>query len=280
MISSKRLALQLTPLLDLLLIVIFAQYLEIEQTADQIQQQTAAQQAQSQFALRQTMDQLEFTRQVLDATQQQRSQAERKLEELRTLRQSEQATAETENQELTTRLQDVSRQRDRILQIVRQLYASSSEELRKMLDQLATGSNIPSPVSPEQIQAMAEQVASAEPRELATFLMAYEEIRKRCDLWELHLDPQGLVHVFDGTNRHKFRVGTAEDFQRQLFDLYKSLPQTKGLVILLVSYGEVRADMRQNVLLSLPAVTERMRADAAGRTRFEYAILGYLPLSD
>ena len=32
MISAKRLSLQLTPLLDLLLIVIFAQYLEIEQT--------------------------------------------------------------------------------------------------------------------------------------------------------------------------------------------------------------------------------------------------------
>jgi len=280
MISAKRLALQLTPLLDLLLIVIFAQYLEIEQTATTINQQTVAEQARQEYELKQAREQLAFTRQVLDATQQHRTQAERKLEELRLASQTEQTASETEAQELTSRLQDVSQQRDRILQVVKQLYASSSEELRKLFDQLASASNTPSPVSPEQIQALAEKVATSEPRELATFLLAYEEIRKRCDLWELHLDPQGLVHLFDGTNRHKFRAGSAEDFQRQLFDLYKSLPQTKGLVILLVSYGEVRADMRQNVLLSLPAVTERMRADAAGRTRFEYAILGFLPLQE
>ncbi|WP_013628543.1 hypothetical protein [Rubinisphaera brasiliensis] len=277
MISAKRLSLQLTPLLDLLLIVIFAQYLEIEQTTKAEQQERAVALAEQQFELQELREKLQFTEQVLDATQQFRTEAEQKLTSVSEQRQAELDASVSEQELLEMKLRDVTDQRDRIIRAFKKIYAQSSEEIRKLLDKLAQTAGMPQPVSPERINELAAEMAESEPRDLATFLLAYEEIRKRCDIWELHLDPRGVVHLFDGQTKHSFRAGAPADFERNLFSLYKSLPQSKGLVILLVSYGEVRADLRQNVLLGLPAVTERMREDADGRTRFEYAVIGYLP---
>jgi len=280
MVSAKRLSLQLTPLLDLLLIVIFAQYLEIEQTTQSEQQERSVALAEQQFELQELREKLQFTEQVLKATQNFREEAEEKLSSVSEQRQAERSASASEQEQLETRLRDVTDQRDRIIRAFKKIYAQSSEEIRKLLDKLAQTAGMPQPVSPERINRLAEEMAESEPRDLATFLLAYEEIRKRCDIWELHLDPRGVVQLFDGERRHEFRAGSPDDFERNLFSLYKSLPQSKGLVILLVSYGDVRADLRQNVLLALPSVTDRMREDADGRTRFEYAVIGFLPTTE
>lgn len=276
MISAKRLSLQLTPLLDLLLIVIFAQYLEIEQKSTAESEAQAAREARQQFELRQSREQLKFTQDVLAATRAFQDNTEQQLAELK----NQQQAARDEQQDLVARLSEVGSQRDRIVSALKQAFAGSSEEIVKLLEQLAHSPGTPQPISPETIQKLADQVAQAPPRDLALLLLAYEEIRKRCDIWELHLDDQGIFTLFDGNTRHSFRASSAEDFQRRLFELYKSLPQAKSLVILLVSYGEVRADLRQNMLMSMPIVTDRMRNDASGLTRFEYAVIGYLPEND
>jgi hypothetical protein len=64
-------------------------------------------------------------------------------------------------------------------------------------------------------------------------------------------------------------------FEEDLFRKYKSLPQSKDLVILLLSVDR-RSERQfvQPVRAALPRVVDRMRADAGGRTRFEYADLG------
>ena len=110
--------------------------------------------------------------------------------------------------------------------------------------------------------------------------MAYEEIRKRCDVWNIHLDERGIANLSLNEHHDQIRLTSKEDFQRSFYEIYKSLPQPKGLVIILVSYGDVARTLRERLLLSLPEVTERMREDADGRTRFEYAVIGYLPETD
>jgi hypothetical protein len=62
-----------------------------------------------------------------------------------------------------------------------------------------------------------------------------------------------------------------------MFERYRTLPQPKSLVIVVLSYGNVRAAAYEAALTGLPTVIEKMQADAAGRTRFEYAVLGYDP---
>ncbi len=272
-INSKRLALQLTPLLDLLLIVIFAQYLEVEQKTVVDTETRAVQESRQQFLLEQSRDQLRHTREVLSGIQALREQAEQQLAESHTQIDNLDQT----QQETQARLEEVARQRDRVVSALQQAFAGADEQVTELLKQLAETPETQRTLSPEQAQQLADDLAQADPRDLVVLLLAYEEIRKRCDIWELHLDSQGRYTLFDGTQRHVFRATTAEEFERRLFETYKSLPQPKSLVILLASFGEVRADLRQNMLLSLPTVIERMRRDASGLVRFEYALIGYLP---
>lgn len=272
-LNSKRLALQLTPLLDLLLIVIFAQYLEIEQKATVETEARTVQAARQQYLMDQSREQLRHTQEVLRNIQVFREQAEQQLAETR----AQLDSLEQTQQETQTRLEEVARQRDRVLSAVQQALAGADERVTDLLKQLAETPETQRSLSPEQAQQLADDLSQADPRDLAVLLLAYEEIRKRCDIWELHLDNQGRYTLFDGTQRHVFRATTAEEFERRLFETYKSLPQPKSLVILLASFGEVRADLRQNMLLSLPTVIERMRRDASGLVRFEYALIGYLP---
>ena len=77
--------------------------------------------------------------------------------------------------------------------------------------------------------------------------------------------------------REGFRARTAEEFADKLYAAYKSLPQPKSLVVIMLSWGDARADVREAALRALPIVTERMRQNAGGFIRFEYAVLGFQP---
>ncbi|HBN77982.1 MAG TPA: hypothetical protein DD473_19665 [Planctomycetaceae bacterium] len=278
--SIKRLSLQLTPLLDLLLIVIFAQYLEMEQTTQAVTEKRTDDLAVLEYRLDEAEQNLMFSKEVLAESQRLRFQAEEELKAAQQMRAEDQLKAAADQDEMSGRLKDVSEQRDKILSALKTAYQNSSLEISKIIEALSKGGTTPQPIAPEKVEELAKDVEQSQPRDLATFLLAYEEIRKRCDIWEIHINSQEVIDVHIGEKTFSIRAVSEDDFQEKLFNLYKSLPQTKGLVIILVSYGEVRAAMRQQVLSSLPAVTDRMRSDADGRTRFEYAVVGYLPEID
>ncbi|HCS51471.1 hypothetical protein [Rubinisphaera sp.] len=278
--SIKRLSLQLTPLLDLLLIVIFAQYLEMEQTTQAVTEKRTDDLAVLEYRLDEAEQNLMFSKEVLAESQRLRFQAEEELKAAQQMRAEDQLKAAADQDEMSGRLKDVSDQRDKILTALKTAYQNSSQEISKIIEALSKGGTTPQPIAPEKVEELAKDVEQSQPRDLATFLLAYEEIRKRCDIWEIHINSQEVIDVHIGEKTFSIRAVSEDDFQQKLFNLYKSLPQTKGLVIILVSYGEVRAAMRQQVLSSLPAVTDRMRSDADGRTRFEYAVVGYLPEID
>ncbi|TWT63990.1 hypothetical protein [Rubinisphaera italica] len=275
--SIKRLSLQLTPLLDLLLIVIFAQYLEMEQTTQAVTEKRTDDLAVLEYRLDEAEQNLAFSKEVLAESQRLRFQAEEELKAAQKMRAADQLKAAADQDEMSGRLKDVSDQRDKILSALKTAYQNSSIEISKIIEALSRGGTTPQPIAPEKVEELAKDVEQSQPRDLATFLLAYEEIRKRCDIWEIHINSQEVIDVHVGEKTFSIRAVSEDDFQEKLFNLYKSLPQTKGLVIILVSYGEVRAAMRQQVLSSLPAVTDRMRSDADGRTRFEYAVVGFLP---
>lgn len=278
--SIKRLSLQLTPLLDLLLIVIFAQYLEMEQTTQAVTEKRTDDLAVLEYRLDEAEQNLMFSKEVLAESQRLRFQAEEELKAAQQMRAEDQLKAAADQDEMSGRLKDVIDQRDKILSALKTAYQNSSQEISKIIEALSKGGTTPQPIAPEKVEELAKDVEQSQPRDLATFLLAYEEIRKRCDIWEIHINSQEVIDVHIGEKTFSIRAVSEDDFQQKLFNLYKSLPQTKGLVIILVSYGEVRATMRQQVLSSLPAVTDRMRSDADGRTRFEYAVVGYLPEID
>ena len=105
-------------------------------------------------------------------------------------------------------------------------------------------------------------------------------MKKRFDVWELYIDSNDSLRITAGTNQKHIQpdhIKTPELFSDEFFKLYKSFPQTKNVVLILVSYGDSQLRSRWSVTKGLPAVAERMRLDSNGTVKFEFAVLGFRP---
>lgn len=252
MTPTRKITFQLASLLDLLLIVMFSQYLEVQVAAERQEQRMQAEQQSSKTDLEQLRVQLAaLQRQLKSIEEQQRAldQAEYK-----------------QHQQLGRMFGELFRLPESTIQkIIKQrnqdsagLSASEAAALKKEFQALAT--------------ARGEQVVD--------HLLTFVEMKKRFDVWELYLQENGAIVVTAGTHQKRLQTGivqTPRQFSDELFKLYKSFPQTKSIVLILVSYGDSRLVHRAAVIKGLPMVAERMRADSNGTARFEYAVLGYRP---
>ena len=108
-------------------------------------------------------------------------------------------------------------------------------------------------------------------------LLTFHELRKRCDLWDLYIQDDGLIVLTVNGQRQALRAEDATTFADRVFEAYKALPQPKSLVLILVSYGDARLGVRQAVLDGLPGALERIRADDESRSRYDFAVLGFRP---
>lgn len=263
----RKLSFQLTPLLDLLLIVIFAQYLEMQETTER-QEAELRQEAQSRVAAarqeyRQALGRLSAAREQLDALQQRKSELQQQWEKRETV--------------LEESLRRAIRQQKRVGDLVAELFDVPEGLIEQALDPRNNARR--SEQEREELRQAFEELARQRGRAVIRHLLTYEEIRKRADVWELYVTEDGMIVLTAGDNTYRFRAETPEMFEQKLFARYKSLPQPKSLVIILFSYGDAKAGTREAVLEGLPRVAGRMRADTSGRTRFEYANLGFQPRS-
>ncbi len=264
MMFRRRLTLQLTPLLDLLLIVIFAQYMDVQEREAQTLGESARLST-------------EYSRAAseLDDAQQERQQAEQQLLETR----QQLVLAEAQATHLQTQTNQLQADLDRAIAQQR-LLGELTSQLFEVPPELVSQAMTPAGVNPQQQQQLQQrfrELSLERSSRMIRHLLSYDELRKRIDLWELHIDATGWVTFRAGEIERGFRADVPDQFAAQLYNLYKSLPQPKSLVVILLSYGDARADVREAAVQALPRVTERMREDSIGRARFEYAVLGYQP---
>lgn len=273
MFLPRKLTFQLTPLLDLLLIIIFAQYMDVRDT-----------QAESESAIRKEAtaqvesleSQSEQDQKLIASTGLQVAELEREL--AATQEQIAQARQlQLDNMELKEALRRALEQQKLAGDLVAELFQVPQELVDNSLKPRTQSEAVRSPAETEKLRTAFKELAQQRGREVVRHLLTFEELRKRCDIWELYIEENGIIRFSTGKQKHSFRANTSDAFVGQLFARYKTLPQPKGLVIILVSYGDARAGTRQVVLEGLPKATDRMRADSNGRSRFEYAILGYTP---
>jgi hypothetical protein len=272
-VTSRRLTFQLTPLLDLLLIVIFAQFMDVRDTTTEREQSTSTQMTATQEELAGTQDRL-----AKIIAEKKEAEADREF-----LRQSLQELKETtsgfeiERKSLEESLKRAHEQRDTIANLVADLFDLPDKTINELI-KTRTPENVR--LTPEQVERLRQEFksfAKQNPGESVRHLLTFEEMRKRCDIWELYINDTGQT-VFSGSGQtHTFRAETAQEFASALYDRYKALPQPKSLVIILLSYGDVKASVYEAAVDGLPRVAERMRTDQSGRSRFEYAVLGFNP---
>jgi len=268
--NPRKLTFQLTPLLDLLLIVIFAQYMEVQDTSRnqqaELKRAAEAQLAQLRESIAAEQSALEQERQILAEQSATREQRVRRLE--------------NRNVELAEALEQTIKHQSSAGDLVAELFQVPEELIQQVLQ---PGNSAPTPRSPEELdrlKAQFRQLAGQRGRDVIEHLLTFGEIRKRCDIWELYVGEDSVIAFEAAEHRSRFRAESADEFVRKLFERYKSLTQPKSLVVILVSWGDAKRGAVRIVLNGLPMVANQMNADSDGRTRFEYAVFGFHPRTE
>lgn len=267
MLRPRRFHLQLTPLLDLLLIVIFAQYLDVQQQANQ----------QSEAVSRQLAAGRDELRRRAASAQQELAAARAKLEANRQELADRQAELDRRAETMDDRLQDVVSQQRRAASLMAELFDIPATLVEQALKPLPPAAPPRSDAQIERLRKRFNELAQLNSTALIEHVLSYDELRKRADVWTLRIAANGVITLTAGGQSQSFRASSQEEFVEELLQRYRTLPQPKGLVVIMVSYGDARADVRQAVLRGLPTAIDNMQDDQLGRTQFEYAVLGFIP---
>ena len=248
-LSPRRITFQLVSLFDLLMIVIFAQSLDVREK---------------------TRHEVAAASQEVEATRQQRQQLEAAVDELS----RDRDRLATETRKLQFNLQEQARQsqaeRNRLGMLVARLFQLPPDSLEKYL-----GSR--SPAERIRIQQQLTELSQQQGGAIIRHLLTVEELEKRCDVWTIHLGDDNRAAFRAGDRQSRFFAATADEFKAELFRIYRTLPEPKSLVLILLSWSDADLSIRTAAIAGMQQATERMRADTEKRSRFEYAILGYVP---
>lgn len=235
--ARRKVTLNLLPMLDLMLIVIFAQYLAMR---DQSQHDEAR-----------------------------ASQAISEVEVARTALADQRREAEL----MTEKALD---QRDLVGQLASELFNLPDETVAKLLRQRFRDDAPPSDEEIAMIQEEFRRLKGRRGQEIVKHLMTFNEIRKRCEVWELHVAESGVTSLKTPEEQTEFRAETPAVFATKLAN-FRTRKEARNLVLVLLTYGDVTAPIYEAALTGLPLAIERMQLEAAGRTRFEYGVLGIEP---
>lgn len=245
---GRRLTFQLTPLLDLLLIVIFAQYLEVQETTRE---------------------------EIADATR-----SSGTIERLREEHAAEVNRLETENAGLRDRLERESFQRERLAKRFTEIFKVNERELAAALDPENPRFEGLSQEEIERLRKRLDEIVAASGGEALEHLVTYDELRKRADVWRIrvgNVDEKGEITVRAGDRDRNFRARTAEQFAAELDRIRNAIEQPKSHVVILLTY-----DSRSAELLARNTARDGLsrfvtRARGSDETNFFWAEIGYDP---
>ncbi len=266
--NRRRITFQLAPLLDMLLIVFFTQYLEMQTMVERERLAAADARASADTG----SDALERRVAHLDAENRKLvgeiAAAEKAQTEIEGLR--------TRQQELEAALRDVSRQRDAAGAAAAEMFRLPEAVVARFLSPARDAPGL-SPEDAATLKKTLKALAENRAEETTRHLLTWAELRKRSDIWDVYLEPNGTTRFDTGERKTEFRAVTADAFARDLFERYKTSPQPKSMVIILVSWGNTPARYREAAIEGVRRAADEMRQDSAGRSRFEYAVLGFRP---
>ncbi|MBD3676443.1 MAG: hypothetical protein HUJ26_23270 [Planctomycetaceae bacterium] len=281
-LRTRRTVFQLTPLLDLLLIVIFAQYMDVRQAgarqevwfekeAGQLEAAAVAQ-AEKEAGLRQ---QAEIQLAV----------AEKQLKDLQ------------EKQGMTADLlEDMKTQRKLMAEMLTQSLKIDPQIIAELMDNARDETTFDATLR-QTLQELS-QASQAEAVSLAT---SYHELLKRCDIWDFRLElaevtpgkiaanAAGATIVFSfGEHHQQFAINlkdgaviTKKEFEKTITEIknyLKSLPQPKGIVIVISGFlnEDTSFGLRTDYKALIQKLLDELTLESAGQTRFYYRELGYL----
>ncbi len=242
----RRVTLQLTPLLDLMLIVIFAQYMEVKMVAKQEIDRVDSQR-------QETADENAILRQRVDQW-------------------------EAEQRESN---QTLHHEREKLGQVVRELFRIPDTTLNKLIQprsQTETGGLSSAEIA--DLKARFQKLANSTGEQVIDHLLTFNEMRKQFDVWDCYLNEDGTLQITIGQDRQQIKskvIESPEIFVEVVLQVRKQFPPTKNSILILCSYGDCQLSHRLSMTRGLPSLAERMKRDGHGTQSFEYAVFGYRP---
>ena len=248
-IPVRRLALQLTPMLDLMLIVLFSQYLENrERSESQLQNLRQEQAAVEQQALEQ--------QQIMEQELQRINQIAATYDErYRSILSRHQTAGEV----LRSTLNLPQRALQQILELQSEDRVQDAQRLEQAVGRLQT-----------QLDASGD--------ELFRFLMQVDEMQKRVTFWEVHISESGSAVISDGQRQFLADFSSSEEFASRLGMLSQNFSDPHNLVLVILTWGD-KASLRYRLSAQqgLPLLLDALRQDAGGTRWFDSSVIGHCP---
>jgi len=268
MLRPRRFALQLTPLLDMLLILLFVQYLDVREQQHSKAEKTAS-----------TLVDLEETRARVKALLAEEELLRLQMETERGRR----LAAESDAAASETNLQRALQHQEVLATLMGDIFQIPVAEVDRLLASARVPSLEQSPQEMARVKGQFQEFSRQHRGRMIEYLLTYDEIRKRCDVWDFHVDGSGVVTLTAGERTARIRLPTlANDdvdipqFISEVYRWYRSLPQPKSLVVILLTCDrQTRIVTMDAIRSALPELVARMYADRMGQVRFEYADLGF-----
>ncbi len=272
----RRIILQLTSLLDLLLMVIFAQYIGLQEASrllvrnEQAKRRQAEQaQADTELARGEAFDKLRELASALSISEQRRGDQSAKLQELST-----ENLLLREKAGVIEQIEQARRKAAQDLQAVGEL-ARDSLDVNAEAVRLALA-DVPADDLARLLVEL-RQLKDKGPTEIIQYLREAAELRKRADIWEVHVaaDDSIRIRVKDRVLAETLFVTSQDDFLKQVLSLLRRQEEPKSLVIILVSWSDARLDTRSHVLAGLGQIVQVLDAQWKKAKRIETAVMGF-----
>lgn len=257
--SYRRLSLQLTPLLDLLLIVIFAQHMEVLQGARSADAEIQAERSAIETEKQRMVAVFEERKTQLEATHSDQKSANDRLRE-----------------EYDNRFQSILNQHQQAASAM----AAALNLPGELLEQVAKLRSENNPADAQRLEEASQRIAEllkSRGNEFLQLVVRYDEMQKHVSIWEIHLQDNGQALFTDGQQTHTISFETTDELSMRIYEASKTLTEPKILVLLLLTYGDAQAGHRRRATDTMPELVEKLRRDAGSTHWYDFALMGYRP---
>lgn len=253
----RRMTFQLTPLLDLLLIVIFAQSMEVRQQASRVHSELDSERTKIAQRLSQQQQQWKSHQEVAEQELQQR---EASLEQLREQYAEQFRSIVKQQQQAAQTLAEALNLPGTVVEQIAMLRSANRPEDAEAL---------------ERAMSQLPEMVSGRGDELLQFLRRFDEMQKHVSIWELHLQENGKAILTDGEQSATISFQSGDEFVVQAVQETKAFSEPKPLVIVLLSYGDAQAGQRRRLVECMPLFMNRLRTDSGNVRWFDYSLMGF-----
>ena len=237
---------QLTPLLDLLLIVMFSQYIENRNRSVTLQEK-----------LTERERSVEVQRQQLE---QEVVEQKKSLEEL----------AKTYDE----RFHSLINQHHQVGSILAESLNLPGNVMAEVIKLRTSGSSSDADRLQGASQRM-QELMQARGEEVFRFILRVDEMQKHVTIWEICVQENGQAIITDSEQSFATDFSSEIDLAARLFESSKSFSEPKTLVIVLLTWGDAQAGARRRATDAMPILMEQLRRDAAGTRWYDFSIVGY-----